>query len=296
MAELSVDQKRAAVKAGKAEFGMNQMLEIVGLNRSSYYYQPDRSQQQQTDEALANALKAEAGKHPFFGARRLRKYVRQKKRWDGVGLRRVQRVLKAAGITRKRRRYGVRTTNSVHGFQRYPNLVKHLVTTYPNQVWACDITYITLGMGEVVYLAAVLDVFTRVVRGWDLSRSIDHQLTLCALNQALRKGTPAIHHSDQGVQYATPKYTSRLLRLDVKLSMAAVGKAWENGYAERFMRTLKEEEVVISEYDDFNDARKQIGGFIDAVYNRKRMHSSIADLSPMRFEKQWRVQHAKSLS
>lgn len=285
------------MKAGKAEFGVNRMLEIVGLNRSSYYYELQGRFDDKTERALAQALRSEAGKHPSFGARRLMKYVRRRAAWRDLGLRRTTRVMKVAGIARKRRRYTIRTTNSAHGFRRYPNLVRELHILRPDHVWVSDITHIVLGRGEVVYLAVVMDVFTRAIRGWNLSNSCDHQLTLAALDRALRHGPPKIHHSDQGVQYATPKYTGQLSSLRVALSMAAVGKAWENGFVERFMRTLKEEEVVLSEYQDITDARNQIGKFIDAVYNRKRMHSSLGDLAPIQFELQWRQnQNAKSLS
>lgn len=168
----------------------------------------------------------------------------------------------------------------------------------PNQVWACDICAIVLGNGEEVYLAIIIDVFTRVIRGWELSRELTHALTLTALDRALQQAVPEIHHSDQGVQYATPKYTARLeaLALAVQLSMADVGQAWQNGYAERWIRTLREEEVELSDYADFADAYRHIDCFIDDVYNHRRMHSALGYLAPVEFEKQWRLQQAgKSL-
>ena len=273
------------------------MLKIAGLSRSSYYYQTRGQVDVKDDAALAKTLTALAGRHPTFGVRRLTKYARLVPRWKGLGFKRVARIVKSAGIAVKRRKHTVRTTNSAHGFKRFPNLVKDLDIAHPNQVWVCDITYIILGTGEVVYLAVVMDVFTRVIRGWELGQTCDHLLTLRAIQRALKKGCPQIHHSDQGVQYATPKYTQILSERGVALSMAAVGKAWENGYAERLMRTLKEEEVTLNEYDTYEEACKHLGKFIDAVYNRKRMHSSIGDLSPMQFEQQWRSdQDAKTLS
>jgi transposase InsO family protein len=180
-----------------------------------------------------------------------------------------------------------RTTDSRHGFPRYENLVKDREIVRPNQVWVADITYIRLHR-EFVYLAVLMDVFTRVIRGWQLSRSIDQGLTLGALERALATATPEIHHSDQGVQYAATAYVQRLHGLGVTLSMAAVGEPRENGYAERLMRTIKEEEVDLSEYQDFAEARRQIGRFLDDVYNVKRIHSALGYLTPREFERQWR--------
>jgi transposase InsO family protein len=175
---------------------------------------------------------------------------------------------------------------SQHPYPRYPNLVKDLVVLYPDQVWVADITYIRLEQ-EFIFLAIVLDVFTRCVRGWCLSRLIDQELTLTALRMALADHTPQIHHSDQGIQYAAQAYMELLKVQDIQISMAAIGKAEENGYAERFMRTLKDEEVDLSEYCDFREAYEQIGHFIEEVYNRKRIHSALGYLTPVEFERAW---------
>ncbi len=149
-----------------------------------------------------------------------------------------------------------------------------------------DITYIRLGV-EFVYLAIVLDVFTRAIRGWHLSRSLDQELTLVALRMGLTDHVPQIHHSDQGIHYAATAYIDLLNERHIPISMAAVGKAEENGYAERFMRTVKEEEVDLSDYRDFADAQRQIGRFIEDVYNTKRIHSSLGYLTPAEFEADW---------
>ena len=133
-----------------------------------------------------------------------------------------------------------------------------------------------------------MDVFTRSIRGWHLGRDLDQGLTLAALERALVVAVPQLHHSDQGVQYAATAYVDRLKGLGVTLSMAAVGEPRENGFAERLMRTIKEEEVDLSEYRDLADARRQIGRFLDAVYNAKRIHSSLGYLTPREFEEQWR--------
>jgi transposase InsO family protein len=154
-----------------------------------------------------------------------------------------------------------------------------------------DITYIRLRR-EFVYLAVLMDVFTRCLRGWHLGRSLDQGLTLAALERALVVAIPQIHHSDQGVQYAATAYVERLQKLHVQLSMAAIGEPRENGYVERLMRTIKEEEVDLSEYHDFADAHRQITRFLDDVYNIKRIHSALGYLTPLEFEQQWRLEHS----
>ena len=209
--------------------------------------------------------------------------------WPTYGYRRVTAMLRRGGwaVNAKRVRR-VRTTDSDHPFPRYPNLVADLTVARPDQVWVADITYVRV-RSEFVYLAVLMDVFTRVIRGWELSRSLDQGLTLSALGRALRRGRPGIHHSDQGVQYAATAYTDRLTAVGAAISMAAVGEPEENGFAERLMRTIKEEEVALTEYRDYADARRQLGRFLDAVYNRKRIHSALGYLTPAEFEQQWRA-------
>jgi len=149
----------------------------------------------------------------------------------------------------------------------------------PDAIWVADITYVRLER-DFVYSAVIMDVFTRAVRGWHLSRSLDRHLTLKALHRALASGhCPLIHHSDQGLQYACKNYTDLLKEEKVQISMAAVGKPEENGFAERLMCTIKEEEVDLSEYRDFHDAYQRIGQFFDEVYTRKRIHSALGYLT-----------------
>jgi putative transposase len=180
-------------------------------------------------------------------------------------------------------------------FSPLSELVLDLEIVCPEQVWVCDITYIRLHYG-FVYLAVIMDVFTRGIRGWHLGRNLDHTLTLVALQRALVKyPTPEIHHSDQGVQYAATAYTQVLRDAQVQISMADQGAAWQNGYAERLIRTIKEEEVDLSEYLDYHDAYQQIGRFLDDVYMHKRIHSSLGYLTPAEFEAQRREEHALAL-
>lgn len=255
---------------------------LLGVPRSSVYYTPRPA----IDEAmLKTALLDLAAEWPTFGYRRLA-VMMQRLGWR-VNAKRVRRWMDELGLAGAPPARRTRTTNSQHSFPRYPNLVKDLKIQRPDQVWVADITYIRL-RNEFVYLAVLMDVFTRSIRGWHLGRDLDQGLTLAALERALVVAVPKIHHSDQGMQYAATAYVERLHKLGVRPSMAAVGEPRENGYAERLVRTIKEEEVDLSDYQDFTDARGQIGHFIDAVYNVKRIHSSLGYLTPQEFEEQWR--------
>lgn len=185
------------------------------------------------------------------------------------------------------------TTNSAHSYRRYPNLVAGLVVTQPDAVWVADITYVRL-QRDFVYLAVLMDVFTRAIRGWELGRHLDQALTLTALERAIAAGhMPGVHHSDQGVQYAATAYIARMERLGAQISMAAQGEPRQNGYAERLIRTIKEEEVALTEYRDFTDAYAQIGRFLDEVYQHKHIHSALGYLTPAEFEAAY---HAHRLS
>jgi putative transposase len=226
-----------------------------------------------------------AARWPTYGYRRLTRMLRREG-WQ-VNEKRVRRVMHELGLCGKAPVRKHRTTDSKHDFPRYPNLVAGLEVVRPEQVWVADITYVRLHE-DFVYLAVLMDVFTRRIRGWELGRSLDQGLSLSALKRAMRRGRrPEIHHSDQGVQYAATAYTELLAGRGVAISMAAVGKPEENGFAERLMRTIKEEEVDLSEYRDFADAYGQLGRFLDDVYNRKRIHSSLGYLTPAEFEQQW---------
>jgi len=252
---------------------------LVGLPRSSYYYQSQRKEEQQ----LEADIRMVSGKYPTYGTRRVTQQLRRQPYGYVVSRKRIRRIMRELSLLRpvKRRKY--RTTDSNHPYPRYKNLVEGLVITHPDQVWVSDITYIRLGQ-EFVFLAVVMDVFTRAIRGWALSRSLDGELTLTALKLALKHHCPEIHHSDQGVQYAANHYVQLLISHNVQISMAAVGKAEENGYAERLIRTIKEEEVDLSDYRNFEDAYQQIGRFIEDGYMTKRIHSSLGYLTPVEFE------------
>jgi putative transposase len=258
--------------------------ETVGMPHSTYYYRSQRDKESQ----LESDLETVAGQYPKYGTRRITQQLRRAPYHYQNNRKRLQRMMRQKKLLRPLKRAKYRTTDSQHPYPRYPNLVTELEITQPEQVWVCDITYVRLGQG-FVFLAIVMDVFTRAIRGWNLSRSLDVDLTLVALQHALSVCIPQLHHSDQGVQYAAHAYTDLLKHYGIQISMSTQGKPEENGYAERLMRTIKEEEVDLSEYLDLADARKQIGCFIEDVYMTKRIHSALGYLTPAEFEAAWRL-------
>lgn len=267
------------------------VCEVLALSRSSYYYAAASSD----DEQLRLAIAELAAVWPTYGSRRLTAQLRREPHQMVVNRKRVQRLMREMGLEGRRKRVGQATTDSRHSYPRYPNLVAGLEVNEPDEVWVSDITYVRL-RSEFIYLAVIMDVFTRIIRGWCLSRSLAVELTLAALEQALATAVPRIHHSDQGVQYAATEYSEQLLKAGVLISMAEVGHAEQNGYCERVIRTIKEEEVYLSEYRDFEEAREQIGRFIDDVYLTKRIHSSLGYLTPAEFEQQWRQKQLQTVA
>jgi putative transposase len=254
------------------------VCQALGLARSTSYAE---SEAQQTTDFDA-VLREEAGKYPRAGSRMLSVYLKRR----GVaqsGRTRVRTAMQRLGIIHIPKRRIVRTTNSRHGFERYPNLVLKRAAETTDEIWVADITYIRLEHG-FVYLAVIMDMYTRIIRGWALEATMEQSLTLAALEMALVHHIPSIHHSDHGLQYAALAYTERLTKAGVAISMASIGEPTENGYAERLMRTIKEEEVSLTEYADIDDARTHIGVFLTDLYNTKRPHSSLSYLTPKEFQ------------
>lgn len=262
------------------EYPITLACEVLGFPRSSYYYRAQADQ----DTTLRAAIAAVATTWPTYGSRRIQAELRRQGQM--VSRKRVRRLMGEMGLQVRIKHKKQQTTNSNHPFPRYPNLVEGLEIVRPDQVWVADITYVHL-LTASVYLAVLMDVFTRALRGWHLGRNLDQELTLTALCKALSGHHPEIHHSDQGVQYAASAYVTLLQSHHIAISMAKVGAAWQNGYAERLIRTIKEEAIELAEYCDYQDAYEQIGRFLEDVYMHKRIHSSLGYLTPVEFEQQW---------
>jgi putative transposase len=267
------------------DYPVSLVCQVLDLARSSYYY---GTQVEKEEPALNEALLHVAETWPTYGYRRVTAQLRREG-WDVNG-KHISRLMRMLGLQCIKKRTKRKTTNSDHPFPRYQNRVKDLEIITPDQVWVADITYVRLST-EFVYLAVIMDVFTRSIRGWHLGRNLDSDLTLTALSHALYTGQPEIHHSDQGIQYAATAYTDLLQTKGIVISMAEIGAAWQNGFAERLMRTIKEEEVNLSEYRGYHDAYDHLGRFLDEVYMHKRIHSSLGYLTPSEFETQWLAQH-----
>lgn len=257
---------------------------IANVSASAYYAWCAQTKDEPCEDALLAEIRLILGEFMGYGYRRVTVELNQ--RGFGVNKKRVQRLLQKHHLQRKQRRRFVCTTDSNHGFSVYPNIIRDLVIDRPDQVWAADITYVRLVRG-FVYVAVLLDLFSRKVIGWALSRSLHTQLAVEALEMALRTRTVQpglIHHSDRGVQYASEQYVQLLERQGIVISMSRKGNPYDNAKLESFMKTLKTEEVYLNEYETERDARTNIGKFIETLYNIKRLHSSLGYCSPDKFE------------
>jgi len=268
---------------------------VLAVGRGSYYRslskqaaEPSLAREAPVEEAaLLAALEQVVLTFPAYGYLRVTKQLQR----EGfrVNHKRVYRLMQAAGWLHVRPRRRVRTTDSEHGFAIYPNLLPDCgwrKLTAPNQAWGADLTYVRLGTG-FCYLAVLFDLFSRRIVGWNLSESLEASGALAALEMALARREPAagwIHHSDRGVQYACREYVQRLKQAEARISMAAVGAPKENGPTERWMRTLREEEVDLEAYRHYREAKQGIGRFIEEVYDRKRLHSALGYRPPSEFE------------
>jgi len=260
------------------------LCELFGVSRSWYYEKPNPQQKAEKDVALRDAIERIVLEFPGYGYRRATKTL-QREGWT-VNHKKVLRVMRKESLLCQLKRRFKPTTDSSHSLKRYPNLIKDATLDGPDQGWAADITYVRLPT-TFCYLASILDDFSRYCVGWSLSRWIDTRLALCALEMALTTRKPRlglIHHSDQGVQYASGEYVARLEDAGARISMAAVGNPYENAKAESFFRTLKMEEVYLKDYRTFEEAEENIGEFIEEVYNKKRLHSSLGYVPPVEFE------------
>ena len=277
---MTLSEKRSLISALQQEHSVRDICGILGVNRSSFYYQPKE------DPSEVSVLRAEieklAGRYPRYGYRRITQLLQRQ--GYTVGTRRVARLMKANNLLVSIKR-ACQTTRSLQGDKPWDNLLDNLQVSRQDQVWVADITYVRL-KGRFIYLCLLMDVFTRLIRAWHISQHLTQSLTLKPLKEALRHSVPEIHHSDQGVQYLSKVYVTTLEEHGVEISVAHRGCPWENGYAERLIRTLKEEEVDINDYQSITEARDRIGHFITQVYHQKRPHSALGYLTPMEFQQQ----------
>lgn len=259
----------------------------LDVSKSAYYETKNKEPAVDRDEAILGKIRLIASDFSRYGYRRMTKELQ---RCDiAVNHKRVHRIMKEHSLLVKRKRFTPITTQSNHNLPRYDNLIKEKVIVKSNEVWVSDITYIPV-QNEFTYLALIMDLFSRKIVGWDLSRNVDTTLTLTALNMAVRlRGknnvNGCIHHSDHGVQYLSGAYMDKLHELGMLPSMGEVGNSYDNAHAESLNKTIKWEEVWINEYKTFEQAYEAIAEFIKK-YNEKRLHSSIGYVPPNEFEQQ----------
>ncbi len=259
---------------------------VTGVSRATYHRHWAARSPRAEETALRDAIQRLALARRYYGYRRITEQLRREGWW--VNHKRVARIMREDNLLcLKKPLFRPATTNSRHGWRVWPNLARHMAPMAVNQLWVADITYVRLAEA-FVYLAVILDAFSRKVVGWAMADHLKASLALEALAMALQS-RPVIrgglvHHSDQGVQYACGDYITRLLEAGVQPSMTRAGCPYDNAMAESFMKTLKTEEVDATSYRDLADASARIGQFIEAVYNRQRLHSALRYLSPEEFE------------
>ena len=278
---MTSSEKRNLVEALRDDYSVHQICETLGFNRSLLYYHPKSDP---SEEVLGEEIEKLCARYPKYGYRRITQmllgmgYI--------IGYRRVARLMKSQNLSVWVKEVSSQTTRSLESAQPWVNRLEALDICRCDQVWVGDITYVRLHR-RFIYVSVLMDVFTRMIRGWQVSQHLNTSLTLKALEQALRQSIPEIHHSDQGVQYLSSAYISTLKQHGIEISLARRGCPWENGYAERRpIRTLKEEEVHLNDYEDITEARARIGHFITQVYHHKRPHSALGYLTPVEFEQQ----------
>ena len=254
---------------------------------SSYYYKP-RQKDLEERKRLLSRIEAIALEFPRYGYRRITRQLRREG-WE-VNHKPILKLMREHGLLCKRKRsFVVHTTDSNHPYPVYPNMAKGKVPARPNELWVADLTYIRILSG-FVYLAVILDAFSRKAIGWAISKSLDRGLSLGALAMAIEQRKPpagCIHHSDRGVQYAAHEYVDVLKAHQFLISMSGKGNPYDNAIAESFMKTLKYDEVYLSDYAAYADVLLNVPAFLRDVYNAKRLHSSIGYLPPDEFESQW---------
>ena len=261
---------------------------MTGISVSAYYYKPKVSAEEKArrDTELRDKIEKVQAEFSGYGYRRIKKHFDM--RGEKINDKRIRRIMKEHGLMPEIKRAYKVTTDSDHDHLIYPNVIKGMVPSGTDQIWVGDITYIKIATC-FVYLAVILDMFSRKVIGWAISKSLHKSLSLEALKMAIEERKPnagCIHHTDRGVQYACEEYTKLLLTNNFIISMSDKGNPYHNAFAESFMKTLKYEEVYLNDYETYIDVIERVSYFIEEVYNKKRLHSGIGYLSPNEFERQ----------
>jgi len=270
--------------ATQPALSVSRLCSAVALCRAEYYRHSNCTPEAEPDLELRQEIQAIAADMPAYGYRRITAQLAR----NGVvaNHKRVLQLMRKDGLLCVRKPAFVNTTQSQHSFTIYPNLVPTLSIDGPDQLWVADITYIHLRR-DVFYLAVMLDAFSRRVIGWQMDSTLGAQLTVAALQKALAQRTITpnlVHHSDRGTQYAANVYANLLKEQGIRISMSRSGNPYDNAQAERFIKTLKYEEIYLNEYENFAEARFRIGDFLDEVYNHKRLHSKLGYVPPAEFE------------
>jgi putative transposase len=263
---------------------IERMCELASVSRAGFYRDWLQREPSEAEMAIRGAVQEAALRHRRFGYRRIAPTVQRAGVMVGQWV--VRRILRSDNLLAVRKRKFVVTSDSQHGYTVYPNLAQYVRVSGVNQLWVADITYVRLGR-EFVYLAVVLDVYSRRVVGWSLGRSLQAQLPLAALRKATASRQPGkglVHHSDRGSQYACDEYVKELEGAGMVISMSRPARPWENAYCESFMNTLKSEQIYCTRYQTLEELKEQIEEFIEEFYNRKRLHSALKYLTPEEFE------------
>lgn len=264
---------------------IQRMCELTGVSRASFYRNWEQKAPSEAEVALRDAIQRTALEHRSYGYRRIAPLIQRA--GFVVGKEKVRRVMREDNLLAVRRRKFVVTTDSNPRFRIYPNLAACMELTAINQLWVADITYIRLRR-EFVFLAVVLDGFSRKAIGWELGRTLDTKLPLAALDKAIASRRPKpgwVHHSDGGTQYASNTYVQRVESCGAYLSMSRPARPWENGKCESFINTLKREEIDARRYRSFAELLQHVEEFIEQIYNRVRLHSALGYHSPEEFER-----------